>query len=88
MLMIDFKTDLYMKVLKRWLGIVWMILGPVIIYILFKTAIELIDPAGKLDINKPAPWIIVITIFTPIAIGLVIFGWYAWKGEYDGEMKT
>ncbi|MEY2639633.1 MAG: hypothetical protein RIR90_1115, partial [Bacteroidota bacterium] len=29
------------------------------------------------------PWIIIITIFTPIAIGLVIFGYYAMKGEYD-----
>ena len=72
-----------MKLLKRWLGIVWMILGPVIIYMLVKSAVENIDPAGHGDINKPIPWVIVIAIFTPIAIGLVIFGWYAWKGEYD-----
>lgn len=77
-----------MNALKRYLGIVWMALGPVIIAILIKSAYENIDPAGKGDINKPVPWIIVIAIFTPIAIGLVIFGWYAWKGEYDGEIKT
>ncbi len=76
-----------MNVLKRWLGVLWMISGPVIIYMLIKSAVENIDPVGKGDINKPIPWIIVITIFTPIAIGLVLFGWYAWKGEYDGEIK-
>ena len=44
--------------------------------------------AGDKDINKPMPWIIIIFIFTPIAIGLTIFGWYAVKGDYDGEIKT
>jgi uncharacterized Tic20 family protein len=76
-----------MIVLKRWLGMVWMILGPLIIILLVKSAIENIDPAGKGDINKPVPWIIVISIFTPIAVGLVLFGWYAWKGEYDGDTR-
>jgi hypothetical protein len=38
---------------------------------------------GTKDINKPIPWIIIITIFTPIAVGLMIFGYYALKGEYD-----
>ena len=77
-----------MKQLKRFLGIIWMLLGPLIIYILIKMAIENIDPLGKSDINKPIPWIIVISIFTPIAIALMIFGWYAWKGEYDQEIKS
>ncbi len=59
-----------------------MLLGPVAIAILIWGAINNIDPAGQGDINKPLPWLIIITIFTPIAIGLTIFGWYAWKGEY------
>jgi hypothetical protein len=28
-------------------------------------------------------WVIIIAIFTPIAVGLMIFGWYAFRGEYD-----
>jgi uncharacterized Tic20 family protein len=72
-----------MNQLKRMLGILWLLLGPVVIFILIKSAIHNIDGNGKGDINKPLPWIIIITIFTPIAIGLMIFGWYAWKGEYD-----
>lgn len=69
--------------IKKILGILWLILGPVVIYILVSGAITNIDPAGKKDINNPVIWIIIIAIFTPIAIGLMIFGWYALKGEYD-----
>jgi len=72
-----------MNQLKRILGIVWLLLGPVIIFVLIKSAVSNIDVHGKGDINKPLPWIIIIAIFTPIAIGLMIFGWYAFKGEYD-----
>ena len=72
-----------MNRLKKYLGIVWLLLAPVVIYFLIAGAISNIDPAGKKDINNPIIWIIIIAIFTPIAIGLMIFGWYAWKGEYD-----
>lgn len=68
---------------KRILGIVWMLLGPAVIYFLVRGAVKNIDPAGSKDINNPVIWIIIIAIFTPIAIGLMIFGWYAFKGAYD-----
>lgn len=76
-----------MDQIKRLLGYLWMIIGPLTIMALLWGAITLIN-AGDKDIHKPLPWIIIITIFTPIAIGLTIFGWYAAKGEYDGEIKT
>lgn len=72
-----------MNTLKKYLGLTWLLLGPVVIYFLVSGAITNIDPAGKKDINNPVIWIIIIAIFTPIAIGLMIFGWYAWKGEYE-----
>ena len=72
-----------MNTLKKYLGLIWLLLGPVVIYFLVSGAITNIDPAGKKDINNPVIWIIIIAIFTPIAIGLMIFGWYAWKGEYE-----
>ncbi len=72
-----------MNAIKRILGIIWLLLGPVVIYFLVAGAITNIDSAGKKDINNPVIWIIIIAIFTPIAIGLMIFGWYAFKGEYD-----
>ena len=72
-----------MNAVKKILGIVWLLLGPVVIYFLVSGAIANIDPSGTKDINNPVIWIIIIAIFTPIAIGLMIFGWYAFKGEYD-----
>ena len=73
-----------MQQLKRFLGIIWMVLGPAAIVILVWGAVTNISSKGTGDINQPLPWIIIISIFTPIAIGLTIFGWYAWKGEYNG----
>ena len=72
-----------MNTVKKFLGIIWLLLAPAVIYFLVSGAIANIDPGGKKDINNPIIWIIIIAIFTPIAIGLMIFGWYALKGEYD-----
>lgn len=72
-----------MNLLKRIVGIICMIAGPVVVAVLVMSAIHNIDLTGKSDIQKPVPWIIIIAVFTPIAIGLMIFGWYAWKREYE-----
>ena len=72
-----------MNQLKRMLGFVWMILAPVVIYFLVMGAVHNISSTGTKDINKPVPWVIIILIFTPIAIGLMIFGYYALRGGYD-----
>jgi hypothetical protein len=77
-----------MKVLRRYLGLLWMVAGPIMIFFLIKAAAENIQVEGTADINKPIPWIIIISIFTPIAVGLMVFGWYAWKGEYDEAVKS
>ena len=71
-----------MNQLKKLMGFVWIIIAPVIIFFLISSAVNNIGNGTK-DINKPIPWIIIITIFTPIAAGLMVFGWYAIKGEYD-----
>lgn len=71
-----------MNTLKKYAGLIWLILGPVFIYFLVYGAILYIDPSGTKDINNPVVWIIIITIFLPIAIGLMIFGWYSLKGEF------
>ena len=72
-----------MNAIKKYLGIIWLLLGPAVIFFLVYGAIQNIDTAGKKDINNPIIWIIIIAIFTPVAIGIMIFGWYALKGEYE-----
>ncbi len=70
-----------MNNIKRWLGIVWMILGPVAIYFLIKTAAE--EIAKKPVLDTKIQWAVFVIVFLPIAIGMIIFGYYAIKGEYD-----
>jgi len=72
-----------MNAFKKLLGIFWLLIGPLIVFALVDGAMTNIDAHGKKDINNPVIWIIIIAIFTPIAIGLMIFGWYAFRGEYD-----
>jgi hypothetical protein len=70
-----------MNTLKKWLGIVWMLLGPLAIYFLIKTAISEITRSPVIDTK--IQWGVFVVIFIPIALGISIFGYYAWKGEYD-----
>jgi purine-cytosine permease-like protein len=72
-----------MNLFKRYLGLVFLIIAPFFIYELINGAITHIDSKKNEIINSPINWIVIIAIFTPIAIGLVIFGWYAFRGEYD-----
>ena len=72
-----------MNTLKKCLGLVWIIAGAALLVLLIMGAVVNIDSAGTKDINNPVIWIIIIAIFTPISIGLIIFGYYAIKGEYD-----
>ncbi len=69
-----------MEALKKILGIVWMLLGPGAIALLLWRAVTEIG-------EKPSQenwifWVIIITIFLPIAAGMSIFGYYSWKGYY------
>jgi ABC-type polysaccharide/polyol phosphate export permease len=71
-----------MNHLKKYAGILWMLIAPIMIGVLVYSAFQNIDSKGTKDINSATPWIIIISIFTPIAIGLFLFGWYAFKGLY------
>lgn len=70
-----------MNTLKRIAGIVWIILGPLAIYYLLKTAIAEIEKKPVIDTK--IQWAVFVVVFIPIAIGIMIFGYYALKGEYD-----
>jgi hypothetical protein len=74
-----------MKNLKRGLGLLWMILGPVSILFMFLQTVNKVGLAaeGVERTNTLLQWGIILFIFIPIATGLVIFGFYAFKGEYN-----
>jgi MFS family permease len=69
--------------LRKALGIVWLILGPVILYYLVRTGLS--EIAKKPGLDAKVQWGVFVIVFIPIAIGLVIFGFYALKGEYGAR---
>lgn len=74
-----------MSAIKKFLGIIWIIIGPLAMIFLFIQAIEKVGLTHT-DIertNTILQWGIILFIFLPISIGLMIFGFYALKGEYD-----
>jgi hypothetical protein len=70
-----------MNSLKRNLGIVWMLMGPAALIYLIQTALE--EISRKPVIDTQIQWAVFIIIFLPIAFGMVLFGYFAWKGDYD-----
>ena len=70
-----------MNVLKRIAGILWIVAGPLAIYYLVRTAIEEINKNPVIDTK--IQWAVFVIVFIPIAIGIMIFGVYAIKGQYD-----
>jgi hypothetical protein len=74
-----------MNALKKGLGLFWMLLGPASIIFMFIQALDKVGlaPEGVAKTNTALQWGIILFIFIPISAGLVIFGYYAFKGEYD-----
>ncbi|HXO73903.1 MAG TPA: hypothetical protein VN824_01710 [Puia sp.] len=70
-----------MNTVKRLLGIVWIVLGPLILFWLIRTGVS--EITKNPTINTKMQWGVFIVVFIPIVIGLVLFGYYALKGEYD-----
>jgi Ni,Fe-hydrogenase I cytochrome b subunit len=72
-----------MNAVKRIAGILWIAVGIVTLFYLIKTAAAEIarNPVSSTKLQ----WGIFIVIFIPIAVGLMLFGYYALKGEYGTQ---
>jgi len=78
-----------MDALKRILGVVWALLGPAIIIGMIMRASEELSHVKPEKVQETYIfWIIVIAIFMPIALGLTLFGVYAFQNEYKDTAKT
>lgn len=73
-----------MNALKKYLGIIWILLSPAIVGFLIWQAVDKIGKASEATkSNVTLQWSIILIIFFPICIGLLIFGYYAFKDAYD-----
>lgn len=69
--------------IKKYLGIAWILLSILSVIVLIRIAIINIASKGGAEIHNPLPWIIIITIYLPIAFAFALFGYYAYKEEYN-----
>jgi hypothetical protein len=73
-----------MNTIKKYLGLVWMLLAPAVVSFLAWQAVDKIDKATEAaKANVTLQWIIILVVFMPICAGLFIFGYYSFKNYYD-----
>ena len=70
-----------MRQIRKLFGVICMLMGPVSIYFLTKTAFDEIQ--SKPVIDTKIQWTVFVVVFIPIAIGLILFCYFAMKGEYE-----
>ena len=76
-----------MNAIKKLLGLLWMIIAPLSVLLMFIQAAEKIKLAseGVARTNTALQWGIILLIFIPVSIGMIIFGYYSSKGEYNNK---
>ncbi len=88
-----------MNTIRKIFGLIWILLGPAVIYFIIYNAVNVLGKADKAiaaatseaarataeagRTNTILQWGIIVIIFIPIAFGLIIFGKFALQGEYD-----
>ncbi len=75
-----------MNLLKKYLGIVWLLMGVVVFY--YGVTVFGYPKLVSGDQEDLVFGLIICFILLPIIVGgLFIFGWYAWQGEYDSPER-
>jgi heme/copper-type cytochrome/quinol oxidase subunit 2 len=76
-----------MNIIRKYLGLVWMLLAPgVIVFLLWQASLKIGLAATAAKANITLQWVIILLIFIPVCIGLFIFGYYAFKGYYNNSL--
>jgi hypothetical protein len=71
-----------MNTIKRCLGVLWILLGAaLVLYFPYQTFKVLMSHTATSE--DYVFWVVVTGIFIPVILGLLLFGYYALKGEYD-----
>jgi bacteriorhodopsin len=71
-----------MNTIKKYSGVLWIILAFAAIWFLFSRAGAELS-AANVKPDKKIFWYSILPVYTPLMLGLALFGYYALKGEYD-----
>ena len=70
-----------MNTFRRFLGVLLIIIGPVIIYIVSTSAFRQV--ATFQDVWEAMPWLLLATVIIPFGMSIAVVGFLCVKGEYD-----
>ncbi|MEO0042607.1 MAG: hypothetical protein RL329_2055 [Bacteroidota bacterium] len=70
------------NLIKKALGVCWILLAPYAAVSFVQAGLAKMNAKGATSAVN-TQWVILISIFLPIMVGLAIHGWYSVKGEYD-----
>ena len=73
-----------MDIIRKVFGFIWMAAAVVLAVLLPYFAIQRLG-SGQATEEDYVFWIVIVTIFIPIIIGFILFGYYAFKGEYNDQ---
>ena len=73
-----------MDAVRKIFGFIWMIGAKALAILLPYFAF---DRLGSAEASQEdyVFWIVIVTIFIPIIVGFILFGFYAFKGEYNNK---
>jgi quinol-cytochrome oxidoreductase complex cytochrome b subunit len=71
-----------MDTLRKVFGFIWMA-GAVFMAVLLPWLATVKLTSSQATQEDYVFWIIIVTIFIPIIVGFMLFGFYAYKGEYN-----
>jgi hypothetical protein len=75
-----------MDAIKKFAGIIWILAAFAGIWFLWTRAGAELG-AAKVTPDRKIFWYSILPVYTPLMLGLALFGWYALKGEYNEEIK-
>jgi cytochrome bd-type quinol oxidase subunit 2 len=71
-----------MDTVRQAFGFIWMVAAVALAALLPYFAVNRLNSAEATQ-EDYVFWIVIVTIFIPIIIGFILFGFYAFKGEYN-----
>lgn len=71
-----------MDLFRKYLGVIWILGGLCLAVFLFYKAFSVLG-ASVVHAEDYVFWIVIVSIFIPIILGFILFGYYAFKGEYS-----
>jgi hypothetical protein len=76
-----------MNLIRKFLGIIWM-LGGVVSVVYFPLKAIMILGSPTVTSEDYVFWVVILLIFIPVIVAFILFGYYAIAGEYNDKKAS